>query len=707
MAINDPRYEISPTTIGLINALVQQNMAKAEPASKGQKSKAIINMELADPWSPAPQLGKKDDEPPSLAKSILNVLNGGRDDSIERLAFETNPQQTNTYAALYKNKLRLLPDHILKRIAIQDSLVAAIVNARAAQIQAFGRPLPDRHSTGFVIEPEEGIIDKMNAEQKKEFQDRIERAEKLLVSCGHTSKVRPDDQLTFAQFLGMCARNAVTVGRIAVEVIWALNTENQKMEFHSFRPIDGGTIYKAAPYKTAADAVRTSALHLLERLKNKDFEPEKFQADEYSWVQVIEGQPVQAFTSDECLVHNFYPVADVELDGYPLTPIDTAIADITTHINITTHNKLYFQTGRAARGMLVIMSDDVDERVLQQIKQQFNASINSVANAWRMPVFGVGKDDEISWQPIDTGSRDMEFQYLSDTNARVILSAFQMSPEELPGYAHLSRGTNNQALSESNNEYKLEAHRDVGIRPLISQFEDFVNGKLLPLIDPTLAKMCVVKFEGLDAETPEKESIRLQQDMPTHMTYDEVLQTVEKDPIGMDFGGEIPLNPAFQQILDKYFTVGQILERFCGQKGAASKPELAYFRDPFWFQFQQMNMQAQQMQQQAQAQAMGAPPDGGGGAPPDAGGGDSGQPPAQDAGGQPAGDQGQPADFSTALDQVIGLLSKSESDLPPSRRRLLHQHRRMVDKNIEEFRRDLERATADIMKVADDFTPKE
>lgn len=27
-----------------------------------------------------------------------------------------------------------------------------------------------------------------------------------------------------------------------------------------------------------------------------------------------------------------------------------------------------------------------------------------------------------------------EFQYLSDTNARVILSAFQMSPEELPGY---------------------------------------------------------------------------------------------------------------------------------------------------------------------------------------------------------------------------------------------------------------------------------
>lgn len=714
MSIHDPRYDISPTTIGLINSLVQQSMLKAEPSGGTIKPKAAINVQFADPWTTASQLQKKvDNEPPTLAKSILNVLNGGQDDSIERLAFETNPQQTNTYAALYKNKLRLLPDHILKRIAIQDSLVAAIVNARSAQIQAFGRPQPDRHSTGFVIDPKEGIIDKMSEEQKKEFQERVERAEKLLVTCGHTSKVRPDDQLTFAQFLGMCARNAVTVGRIAVEVVWALNTESQKMEFHFFRPIDAGTIYRAAPYKESAEAVREQARHLLEQLKNKDFEPEKFQADEYSWVQVIEGQPVQAFTSDECLVHNFYPVADVELDGYPLTPIDTAIADITTHINITTHNKLYFQTGRAARGMLVIMSDDVDERVLQQIKQQFNASINSVSNAWRMPVFGVGKDDEISWQPIDTGSRDMEFQYLSDTNARVILSAFQMSPEELPGYAHLSRGTNNQALSESNNEYKLEAHRDVGIRPLISQFEDFVNGKLLPLIDPTLAKHCVVKFAGLDAETPEKESIRLQQDMPTHMTYDEVLQTVEKDPIGMDFGGSIPLNPAFQQLLDKYFTVGEILERFCGRKGASQDPKYAYPRDPFWFQYQQMQMQAQQMQQQAQAQAMGVPPDGGGEAPPGADGGGDGQ--AQetqsapggggDSGAPPAGDQ--PADFTTAIDQVIGLLSKSENELPPSRRRLLTQHRRIVEKNIEEFRKDLDKAVAEVMAVAEDFAPKE
>jgi S1-C subfamily serine protease len=74
-----------------------------------------------------------------------------------------------------------------------------------------------------------------------------------------------------------------------------------------------------------------------------------------------------------------------------------------------------------------------------------------------------------------------------------------MSPEELPGYAHLSRGTNNQALSESNNEYKMQAARDVGIKPLIKQWEDFLNACILPILDPTLAKLVTIQLLGLDA----------------------------------------------------------------------------------------------------------------------------------------------------------------------------------------------------------------
>jgi len=132
---------------------------------------------------------------------------------------------------------------------------------------------------------------------------------------------------------------------MATEFVYAMNKDTAKMEFHSFRAVDAGTIYRAAPYKTSAEAVRKQAKKLMESMLNRKLEEQD--ADDfntnYPWVQVIDGKPVQVFSNKELHVHNFYPVTDVELQGYPLTPIDTVIAAITTHINITTHNKLFFQ----------------------------------------------------------------------------------------------------------------------------------------------------------------------------------------------------------------------------------------------------------------------------------------------------------------------------------------------------------------------------
>lgn len=610
-------------------------------------------------------------QPTSLMKSVLNVLNGGRNDSIERLAFETNPAFNNTYQSLYRRKLRLLPDELLKRIAIQDDLIAAIVNTRSQMVSAFGRPQPDRFSTGYKIEAEPGLVEGLDPQGKKDLQDQIERAEGLLLTCGQTRGWKDFEDLSFSSFLFQQARNAVIFGRCATEVIHIQNGAGDKV-FHSFRPMDAGTIYRAAPMKTAAQAVRDNALSILSQIKNKKLKPENFVNDEYTWVQVIEGRPIQAFTSDECLVHNFYPITDIELDGYPLTPLDTVISAVTTHINITTHNKLYFQSGRAARGMLVFKSDDVDDRIIDPIRQQFQANVNGVGNAWRMPIFGIGTDDEVTWSPIDNSSRDMEFQYLSDTNARVILSAFQMSPEELPGYAHLSRGTNNQAMSESNNEYKLEAHRDVGIRPLIAQLQNHVNAKLLPLIDPDLATKASVKFVGLDVDTAEKESTRLQQDMAVHMTMDEVLDKVEKKAIGKAWGGQFLLNPQWQQALFQHRYVGEIMEEFFGVKGASQDPSLRYIRDPMWFQWQEFMMQQQQMQQQAQAQ----------------------QQQQQQMAQQP---QEGETDLSRSADQLIQALSKSEAQLPAGKRRLLMHQRKAIGQVLTAFETESADAIAEIV----------
>lgn len=1106
------------------------------------KGKALIKMESVD-------LEPKGE--PTLIKSILKALDGPPN-SIERLAFESDPRVNNNYASIYKAKKTLIPDSMLKRIAIQDDLVAAIVNARGKQVAAFGRPRPDRFSTGFVVEPKAGVVEKLTREQKDELDKRLHNAVTILNNCGHTKNLKRKDRCSFSQWLEMSTKNAVTVGRLATEIIWGMDSSGERV-FHSFRTIDAGTILQAASRQDSADSVREEGIRMLERLKNKRLKEQRPTSEdtEFAWVQVHDGNPIQAFTDEECVVENFYPVNDIELDGYPVTPIDTMMSAVVTHINITTHNKIYFQTGRATRGMLVIKSDDADENVVGRVKQQFNASINSVNNAWRMPVFAVGSQDEISWQPIDNSSRDMEFQYLTDMNARVIMSAFQISPDELPGWSHLSRGTNNQGLclalgskitvegeglksleqvldgalerrlrvwtgtkfedakvfltgqrretlttlgngtvvktspdhrfrvvgpdgspawchqknleigdtvlvskkpvpgsvipeyegraltpavmevlgwltgdgnisvrfnkntgnikqgvlswfyhhekerdlwarhaevlsawglpvrrqerevgedeaedikqrygfksvaktriknivydtafvqwllalgfqssadgkvvpavvhampesfraaflrglwsadgslvhkktgskagakivihddklrgqvrellgglgirtqlqecvhkqhidgvdrrmvpgattltirdkvlfyervgflqahkqpapedlqncrdsdvvpgalaraltadlgsvrnvprtwndgctlgflrgvlqaegrevpawveehhfetvvsledteqnvlmadvevfddshafvvnasaivhnSESNNEFKLEAARDLGIRPLLARFEDFLNSAIFPLIDPALARIAHIRLIGLDAETAEKESVRLQQDMPVHMTYDQVLEKVEKLPVGKEWGGEFPLNPQWQSILDKYVPVGRIVEHFFGIAGASQDPNLQYVRDPFWFNKQNLLMQAQQAQVQAQQ-----PPPGG-----DDGGGDSSNEEKDPGEGvsddkHPGGDdqdqaqQAQPAnqqpggDLTRSIDQAISALKKGEDALPPSKRRILQRHRLTMKQAMDTWEEDLRRATADIVAVAEKHTKK-
>jgi hypothetical protein len=226
------------------------------------------------------------------------------------------------------------------------------------------------------------------------------------------------------------------------------------------------------------------------------------------------------------------------------------------------------------------------------IRQNYMNSINSVTSAWRTPVVGVSKEEEIQWVSMDPAHRDGEYQILHDNNARAILTNFQMSPDELPGMSHLSKGTNSQTLSESNNEYKLEAARDVGIRPLLNHFEDFLNRYIFPLLDEELSKICRITLIGLDALSPEQELQRLANESQVFLTYNDIMKQVEKDPLPKEMGGDMPLNPVFQSTLAKWCTMGEIQEHFFGKTGASKDPNLAFYNDPGWLQWFQINQLA-------------------------------------------------------------------------------------------------------------------
>jgi hypothetical protein len=666
----------------------EQDLRLAEASLSSKKKRLAFSSFDADELRKSSSLyglSTLEDLTKSAINSVAAIRNG---EELVPLTFAEDPT-TNHYTGLYKPKVGLIPDHMLKLLARTDDLVASILHARSCQISAFGRELQDRFSTGFRIEPRHGATDDLDEQRQEDLFNRIDRVSKLLSTCGHASGYPSERQSSLANFLYLQARNGVQFGRFATEIIHIRDTDG-KDKPHSFRAIDAGTIYQAQPREgQRGDAIRREGLRLLEQRYDKKLIKEKVDKGDYTWYQVINNIPRQGYESHECVVHNLYPTTDLELGGYPLTPMDTVLTAITTHINITTHNKLYFQNGRAARGLVVIRSEDNDQDYIDQVRQHFQATSTGVEKSFRIPVFGIGKEDEIVWTPIELqGGRDMEFQYLSDSNARVILSAFQMSPEELPGYQHLARGTNNMALSESNNEYKLEASRDVGIRPLLANFQDFLNIRILPLFDPEVAKHCTLKLYGLDADSPEREATRLQQDSALHMTPNEILERVEKDPIPANVGGDFPLNPAIQQVIMNHVPFGEILEVFFKKEGAAKDPALAFIQNQWWFQWQTLLMQQQQAQQQAQQQTQAQ----------------ADQPPVE----------GQD-DISKGADEALGAMGaggqqessggeetqKSEKQMSPQAKALLSRHRAIVKTVMAGWKNDSQESLVRILSATE------
>lgn len=534
----------------------------------------------------------------SPLQQLIKQTTGSAKKKAPSLAFSELPAPQANFLGLFKPRIRLLPPELIKTIRITDHLVAAILRTRGNIMRLYGHLRHDRFDIGLEIEIRPEFLKILTPDQYKKVTERIKRLEKILLNCGHTEGLELQDHMTLADFMYLQTVNGYSFGNHGTEIIYDRDAEpdsNGNFPFHRFRPVDIATIFRAVRRGEQVGAnLRELAIKALEAMEGMKFDIDlsKLKEDKYAWLQVIEMQPKQAFTHDELIVYTLFPSTDIEHNQYPVSPLDTCVNCVTTHISIEAYWKTYFSNGKSAKGMLVIKSDEVDQQMLDAIKMQFNASINSVSNAFRTPIFGISKEDSVEWTSTQDKLENGEFNFTYDQVARNILSAFGMSPDEIPGYSHLSRGTNSQTLSESNNQFKLEASRDSGLRPLILGWQTFFNQRLVPIIDPELAQIVEVKLSGLDAESKEQEAARLQQDSSLFYDYDTLQREVDLEPVGEAIGGRVPFNERFRQVADFYLNVGQVKNRFFGEPAAIFDPLLKFKRDPFWLQNFQLLMQA-------------------------------------------------------------------------------------------------------------------
>lgn len=500
-----------------------------------------------------------------------------------RISFVENPRQAGDFSGLFKRKDKLLPDAFIKEIRVNASLVADILRVRGNQISLFGSLRKNKHDEGIEVEVKKEFIEHITSDQMPKINERINEFKKRLMTCGDTTGMKNTEKMSLSTFLYLQTQNGLSFGRYATEFVYG---PDNKMSY--FRPTDAETVYRTVKKGEQEGYLRDQARIDIKNLLGDNVDISRYDNDEYAYVQAIDGVKQQAYTDKEMDVYNLYPSTDIEHKGYPVTPLDTVVASVTTHINIVTYNRLYFQNGRAAKGFLVVQSDESSQSMLDDMKRHYNDSVNGVQNSFRTPVMGVGQNDKVNWVPTMTNSGDGEFQFLYDQVSRSIISAFAISPDELSGYGYLSRGTSQQSMSEGSNEYKLTASRDAGLRPLIMRIQAWFNDVLFPIMDPELAQLCTISLSGLDAKTQEQEAIQLQQDMPLHYNYDNVLHQVGKKLVGESLGGKFPFNERYQNVINNNNSVGEIIGRFYNDPSAFVDPVLNYRRDPIFLQHLQM-----------------------------------------------------------------------------------------------------------------------
>ena len=62
--------------------------------------------------------------------------------------------------------------------------------------------------------------------------------------------------------------------------------------------------------------------------------------------------------------------------------------------------------------------------------------------------------------------------------------------------------------------------------------------------------------------------------------------------------------------------------------------------------------------------------------------------------------------MTRSIDLAIDMLSKSEATLPPSKRRVLNRHKKLVSSFVKGFELDAKEATKEILDIASKFMPK-
>jgi len=440
------------------------------------------------------------------------------------------------YSIGYKDRKFSLSYDVLKRVVNQLGILAAVINTRIAQVCAFCEPYRNTKSLGFVIKHKDP--DHPTSYAEVAF---IKELEKFIANCGRSepnpySKVKRDD---FESFLKKIVRDSLTYDQIAVEIVpdmMGIPYEFLAVDAATVRIADEGLNQYTESYASREGFVPENPRYPTSfggnSLMTGDGNP-------ISYIQLINGQPNQAFSDKELVFACRNPRTDIYIQGYGFSEVEMIITIITSFLNAEEYNRRIFTNGTTAKGILNFKGDTFSPEMLEALKRQWIAQAAGVENAHRTLIT---QSEGMEWQDLQKGNAEMEYNKWIEYLIKLVCGTFLIDPAEVN--FSLQGGVSQTPLFESSQEWKLKASRDKGLKPLLKFIAKVINKNIIDRIDDHFS----FEFIGLDELSQQEQHQMLVEQLGSYLSLNEVRKSQDLPEVKY---GDLVLNPTYVQYVQQ------------------------------------------------------------------------------------------------------------------------------------------------------------
>jgi len=414
----------------------------------------------------------------------------------------------------FKDKPTPLSYDMLRGMS-RTSIVNAIIRTRINQVAAFAEPQSDKYSVGYEIRKKRKITEPDEPEDLSNTEKReIDEIYEFLENGGQESGGWSFDDLD--TFMRKITRDSLTFDQMTFEIV---RTKGNKLfEF----------------FATDASTFRISDSYIDDEYKERG----KVAKNGYypSYVQVYQNSVTEEYYPWELCFGVRNPQTDVRLNGYGLSELEELVNTVTSLIWGEDYNKRFFKQGSAPKGILKV-SGNVDPAKLQGFKQEWNATMRGVQNAFKTPVL---EADKMEWIDLQRTNRDMEFSNWIEFLIKVTSAIFSIDPSEIN--FPLTGGANQNYMFEGNNEARLKFSKDKGLSPLLKFIQKKINKYIVSQLNPKYEFV----FKGIDSTSPKEELELDEKAVKVFKTVNEIRQRRGHDPLE---GGDILLESNYTQAM--------------------------------------------------------------------------------------------------------------------------------------------------------------